>query len=676
MARSNKSLRSVLIANRGEIACRIIEAAQARGLRAIAVYSDADASGRHVRLADEAHHIGGAEARDSYLNVDAVLNAAKWAKADAIHPGYGFLSENADFAERCAAAGIVFIGPPAAAIRAMGEKDKAKAIMTKAGVPVVPGYAGAEQSQAKLGRRADKIGYPLLIKAVAGGGGRGMRLVAAPGDFAEALTSAKREAKGAFGNDRVLLEKFITEPRHIELQVFGDSHGQVVHLFERDCTAQRRHQKVVEEAPAPGMTQGLRAKMGEAAVAAAKAVDYVGAGTVEFIVPGSAALSDETPFYFMEMNTRLQVEHPVTELVTGQDLVDWQLQVAAGAPLPLSQDQIALDGHAMEARLYAEDPAAGFLPQTGRLGRVIWPEGPEIRVDRGVDQGDEISPYYDPMIAKIIAGGRNRQDALQTLQTALGALRVAGLRTNAGFLSNLLADRSFVSGRFSTGLIDQAGGELLGDARARDKRAAACLAWLLAARGETRGVAAAAAADPFAVLTAWSLSAYRQTFELTINGETDTVGFGFESGEVVAVDMDGLRFAVAVYRGDGGQLRIEFPVGPIEPLYAETSNGIVADCGGASFEVTRARHDGAEADMADGAEIIRSPMPGKMHVIRVKAGDRVKKGARLGVLEAMKMEHALTAAHDAVVAEVRAAQGEQVNEGDILFILESLDEDN
>ena len=449
-----ETLPSILIANRGEIACRVIRTAKAMGLRTIAVYSDADRDAPHVRLADEAHAIGPSPARDSYLRADIILDVAKKAGAACIHPGYGFLSENAAFADACATAGIVFVGPPSSAILAMGLKDAAKALVEKAGVPVVPGYHGARQETDFLRAEAGRIGYPVLIKAVAGGGGKGMRRVDAEFEFDAALESAQREAQNAFGDARVLVEKYILSPRHIEIQVFADSHGHVVHLFERDCSLQRRHQKVIEEAPAPDMPAAVREAMGKAAVEAARAVGYVGAGTVEFIADGREGLKADG-FFFMEMNTRLQVEHPVTEGITGLDLVEWQLRVAAGEKLPRLQPDIAMCGHAVEARVYAEDPEHGFLPSTGKLWALQLPAGDGIRVDSGVVEGGEVTPFYDPMIAKVIAHGATRNQALDRLAAALGETIVAGPRSNVAFLKALCEAEDFRAGRFDTGFIDR-----------------------------------------------------------------------------------------------------------------------------------------------------------------------------------------------------------------------------
>ncbi|MBL8491832.1 MAG: acetyl/propionyl/methylcrotonyl-CoA carboxylase subunit alpha, partial [Rhodocyclaceae bacterium] len=484
---------TILIANRGEIACRVIKTARRMGIRTVAVYSEADAGARHVRLADEAVCIGPAAARESYLVADRIVAACRQTGAQAVHPGYGFLSENEEFAETLAANGIVFIGPPVSAIRAMGLKSESKKLMEKAGVPLTPGYHGDDQEPAHLQAQADAIGYPVLIKASAGGGGKGMRAVWKGEEFADALASCQREALSSFGDAHVLIEKYLQRPRHIEIQVFGDSHGNVVHLFERDCSVQRRHQKVLEEAPAPGMTAERRAAMGKAAVDAARAVGYVGAGTVEFIV------NQDGSFYFMEMNTRLQVEHPVTEMITGLDLVEWQLRVAAGEPLPLAQEQLSIRGHAVEARIYAEDPDKGFLPSTGRLLHLAPPEESlHVRVDTGVEQGDEITPHYDPMIAKLIVWDETRERALARMLQSLARYRVVGVSNNVGFLSRLVACPAFASADLDTGLIEREQGFLFpGDAEPpAETWLAAALAELLRERRDAQE-AAAHDADPF-----------------------------------------------------------------------------------------------------------------------------------------------------------------------------------
>src|SRR5712691_5065920 len=511
---------SVLIANRGEIACRIIRTARRLGLRTIAVYSQADEGAPHARLADEAHLVGPAPARDSYLAADRLIDIARRAGAQCLHPGYGFLAENPELVEGCAAAGIAFVGPPPAAMRAMGSKSEAKALMAKAGVPVVPGYHGERQEPKFLKEKAYETGYPVLIKAVAGGGGKGMRRVDKHAEFEAALESAMREARGAFGDDRVLVEKYVGAPRHIEIQVFGDRHGNVVHLYERDCSLQRRHQKVIEEAPAPGMTPAVREAMGNAAIAAARAVGYVGAGTVEFIADGSGGLAADR-FWFMEMNTRLQAEHPVTEAVTGLDLVEWQFRVAAGEKLAFAPGKVPLAGHAVEARLYAEDPEKGFLPSTGRLVALEFPAAEGIRVDAGVDAGGEVTPYYDPMIAKVIAHAATRDQALDRLAAALDRTLVAGPRTNLAFLAALLRADDFRRGAFDTGFIDRNLAALGAVPRGRDAGAAAFGAAQLLAREQARIAAKAeAGASPWGATDAFQLAGARTvSLPVLVDGE-------------------------------------------------------------------------------------------------------------------------------------------------------------
>jgi acetyl-CoA carboxylase biotin carboxylase subunit len=616
---------SLLIANRGEIACRIIRTARRMGLRTIAVYSDADAHALHVQTADEAVHIGPAPVSESYLRADLILAAARQTGAAAIHPGYGFLSENAQFAEACAAAGIIFVGPPASAIRAMGLKDRAKALMDKAGVAVVPGYLGDDQSTDHLRQEAGKIGYPVLIKAVAGGGGKGMRRVDEAAEFTAALEGAQREGKSSFGDARVLIEKYVTRPRHIEMQVFGDSHGNVVHLFERDCSLQRRHQKVLEEATAPGMPEAMRKAMGEAAVKAAKAVGYVGAGTIEFIADASEGLKADR-FWFMEMNTRLQVEHPVTEAITGFDLVEWQLRVAAGEKLPVMQKDIHAKGHAVEARLYAEDPQKGFLPSIGKLERLRLPDG--VRVDTGVREGDTVTPFYDPMIAKVIACAPTREAAIAKLADALSTAQIAGVRTNNAFLIRCLRSADFIAGNIDTGFIGRHEADLI-------PHAALPPDILSAAAHFVTGENHAANDDPWNVQDSFRLS-----------------GKSRQSADFV---VDEKRVAVALPAPDGHADAMRLTNGDI---------AIMKD--GETFIVHP--HDPfAAADAAGGAsDRIVSPMPGKIIQLHVKAGDAVKKGQPLAVLEAMKMEHTLAAPADAKVASVDVAQGDQVNDGAIV----------
>ncbi|WP_445193075.1 acetyl/propionyl/methylcrotonyl-CoA carboxylase subunit alpha [Sphingomonas sp. Tas61C01] len=600
---------SLLIANRGEIACRIIRTARALGIRTVAVYSDADAQALHVRQADEAVHIGASPARESYLVGDRIIAAARETGAAAIHPGYGFLSENADFAQSVLDAGLVWVGPDPSSIRAMGLKDAAKERMIAAGVPVTPGYLGADQSPDRLQREADAIGYPVLIKAVAGGGGKGMRRVDDAADFADALGSCRREAASSFGDDRVLIEKYILSPRHIEVQVFGDRHGNVVHLFERDCSLQRRHQKVIEEAPAPGMDPATREAVCAAAVKAAQAVDYVGAGTIEFIADASDGLRADR-IWFMEMNTRLQVEHPVTEEITGQDLVEWQLRVASGEQLPLTQTDLAIDGWAMEARLYAEDPAKGFLPSIGRLD--LFDLGDATRVDTGVQQGAEISPFYDPMIAKVIAWGETREDARETLADALDAAVVWPVRSNAGFLVEALDHPAFVAGTLDTGLIAREGDALMPPVQPTE---------------EALIDAAASLAMPGLV------PGFR------LNASPRLSGSFLLDGEPVTIDFTD---------ADPGEL-------------AEADSVLIAE-GGQVWELRRWRATGVAAGAAaDGA--ILSPMPGRIIAVDVSVGDSVIKGQKLVTLEAMKMEHSLVAPFNGVVEDLTAIVGGQVSEG-------------
>jgi len=615
---------SLLIANRGEIACRVIRTAQQLGLRTVAVYSDADAKALHVRMADEAVHIGPSPARESYLVGDRIIAAAKTRGVEAIHPGYGFLSENADFAQAVFDAGLVWVGPKPDSIRAMGLKDAAKKLMAEAGVPVTPGYLGEDQDPKRLKKEADAIGYPVLIKAVAGGGGKGMRKVDAAKDFDDALESCKREAASSFGDDRVLIEKYILSPRHIEVQVFGDSHGNVVHLFERDCSLQRRHQKVIEEAPAPGMDDETRAAVCGAAVRAAQAVNYEGAGTIEFIADASEGLKPDR-IWFMEMNTRLQVEHPVTEEITGQDLVEWQLRVASGEPLPLKQDELFIDGHAIEARLYAEDPAKGFLPSVGRLEH--FDLGEDGRIETGVEEGDAISPFYDPMIAKLIAVGDDRDEAIDELAAILDAVEVWPVRTNAAFLVNALLEPDFIEANIDTGFIEKHLGELVPDAELDEsvRRSAAAVAILAA--DEDRA-APALAGFRLNAPSRLSVALSGQAVELGDEDEiADVSGFADEHRVVVFREGQAFEFALGS-RGTG------------------TSHGL---------------HDGE----------IEAPMPGKVTAVEVAAGDKVAKGQRLLTLEAMKMEHSLTAPFDGTVAELSAAQGQQVTEGQLLLRVEA-----
>ena len=636
----------ILIANRGEIACRVIETARSLGVTCVAVHSDVDAGAKHVQMADMAVHVGGNAPADSYLRGDVIIQAALDTGAQAIHPGYGFLSENPDFVDQVAAAGLVFIGPSADAIRAMGLKDAAKALMIKAGVPVVPGYHGADQDDALLAAEAGKIGYPVLIKAVAGGGGKGMRLVEEAGSFDEALASARSEAATAFGNSDVLVEKFVTKPRHIEVQVFGDG-TQAVHLFERDCSLQRRHQKVIEEAPAPDMTREMRDAMGQAAVLAAEAIGYKGAGTVEFIVDGSDGLKADG-FFFMEMNTRLQVEHPVTEAITGVDLVEWQLRVAAGEPLPKSQGELTISGHAFEARLYAEDVPKGFLPATGTLAHLRFPEG--VRADSGVRGGDTISPFYDPMIAKVIVHGPTRDVALAKLSAALKGTQVAGTVTNLGFLGALAEHKGFAAGDVDTGLI------------ARDIDTLTAVAVVTPSHWARAGMAAMGLDTPSAGAGFNLWAALRQSVALSNEGEAVTLFV-----EVNCADTQTwyVGDAVVVAQRVGGQWLLDRLSAP---AVAMTETCVtVFDTYGIAFDVVDPLQRDASA-MGDG-NIVDAPMPGLVKAVTAKAGQSVNAGDRLAVLEAMKMEHALLAARDGVIAEVLVSEGDQVEAGAALIRL-------
>jgi 3-methylcrotonyl-CoA carboxylase alpha subunit len=644
----------ILIANRGEIACRVMRTARRMGVATVAVYSDADAHSLHVAEADEAVRIGAAPVGESYLRGDRIIQAALDTGAEAIHPGYGFLSENPNFVDQVTAAGLVFIGPSAAAIRAMGLKDAAKRLMEKAGVPVVPGYHGDGQALVLLAGKAREIGYPVLIKARAGGGGKGMRRVDHPDDFAEALASAKREAKAAFGDDAVLIEKYVEKPRHIEVQVFGDNHGGAVHLFERDCSAQRRHQKVIEEAPAPGMTEAMRAAMTEAAVTAAKAIGYSGAGTIEFIVDASAGLRPDR-FWFMEMNTRLQVEHPVTEMVTGVDLVEWQLRVAAGEPLPRRQDEIRLSGHAFEARLYAEDASRGFLPATGTLHHLAFPrrapEGAAIRIETGVRQGDAISPYYDPMIAKLVVHAKDRPAALAALSSALAQTEVAGSTVNTAFLAALAADPDFAAGDVDTGLIGRKQ-EALTALPAPGDRVVGIAALAAAGAGET-----APSADP------WSGIASYAHFHPTGR----RVRMHRDGGAVLAqvLPQGGGRYAVHL----DNDARLELRTGTdglVEGRPVARWLGHVTVFDGPVGHTFVVPDPLARADeTAAGGDSLRAPMPGLVKIVRASTGDRVEKGQALLVLEAMKMEHTISAPHDGTVASI-VAEGAQVTDGTVL----------
>lgn len=658
-------LTKVLIANRGEITCRIIGTCNRLGIATVAVYSDADRDALHVALAGEAVHIGPSPASESYLRGDRIIEAARETGADAIHPGYGFLSENPDFAYMVAEAGLRFIGPSPDAIRAMGLKDAAKALMEKAGVPVVPGYHGAEQDAGFLGREAERIGFPVLIKARAGGGGKGMRRVDSAADFPDALQSARREAEAAFGDPACLIEKYIAHPRHIEIQVFGDDHGNVVHLFERDCSAQRRHQKVIEEAPAPGMSETMRRAMGEAAVKAAKAVGYSGAGTIEFIADASEGLKAER-FWFMEMNTRLQVEHPVTEAVTGVDLVEWQLRVASGEALPLRQHELFISGWAFEARLYAEDAGRGFLPATGRLHHLDLPEH-LVRVDSGVRAGDRISPYYDPMIAKIVTRGPDRATALARLSAALAETRTVGVTTNACFLHRLTKQPDFAEGRPDTGLIDRHLAELTMIHPTPSEVAA------LAAVIASGALEPATSNDPWAGLTGFRLwSQAREFIELEHRGECLAISFSRrgEAGFVVSVNGKSVEIEVSgshdayMLQADGRKRRMHV---------VREGGDITIFGGGENWHFESVDPLAGEDEAMTGGDRIAAQMPGLIKLLRAVAGNEVVKGETLAVMEAMKMEMALSAPRDGKIAEVLVAEGEQVLEGAVLLLLEPED---
>ena len=655
----------ILIANRGEIACRVAATCKRLGIASVAVYSDADANAKHVAACDEAVHIGGAAASESYLRIERIIDAAVRTGAQAVHPGYGFLSENEAFAQACEAAGLVFIGPPVSAIAAMGSKAAAKALMQAAAVPLVPGYHGDDQDPELLQREADAIGYPVLLKASAGGGGKGMRVVEKREDFAAALASCKREAASSFGNDRVLIEKYLTRPRHVEVQVFADQHGGAVYLFDRDCSVQRRHQKVLEEAPAPGLPDDVRRAVGEAAVAAARAVSYVGAGTVEFIMT-------ERAFYFMEMNTRLQVEHPVTEMITGQDLVEWQLRVASGEPLPLRQDELRIDGHAIEARVYAENPARGFLPSTGTLKYLRMPEGVEfsigspsrapVRIDSGVREGDTITPFYDPMIAKLIVHGASREEALVRLSRALQACEAVGPQTNVAFLQRIVESQPFATADLDTGLIERHHAELFAPVERpfKEALALACGALLTREGGLAHG------ASPWDALSHWRLnSGYRQTIEWRDpdNESAFKVVYAREV-DSCTLEHDGVAQAFDWWRGSephafGARLGDARVTGRV---FIDSDKFHVFCLGSAlTFEWQNLLAHAADAEHGEGR--LTAPMPGKVIAVLVEPGAVVEKGAPLLVMEAMKMEHTISAPADGEIEEVLYAVGDQVPEG-------------
>ena len=653
--------KKILIANRGEIACRVAATARRMAIKTVAVYSDADADAKHVSACDEAIHIGGSAPKDSYLRWEKIIAAAKTTGAQAVHPGYGFLSENEEFAQACKDNGLVFIGPPPSAIKAMGLKAESKQLMEKAGVPLVPGYHGSDQAPELLKREADRIGYPVLIKASAGGGGKGMRAVDKTEDFDAALASCKREATNSFGNDNVLVEKYAQRPRHIEIQVFGDMHGNYVYLFERDCSVQRRHQKVLEEAPAPGLSDAMRQQMGEAAVAAARAVDYVGAGTVEFIV--EQLLDGGMKFYFMEMNTRLQVEHPVTEAITGLDLVEWQLLVASGQKLPLTQDELQINGHAIEARICAESPDNNFLPATGTLLVYAKPEATSfergmVRIDDGVREGDAISPFYDSMVAKLIVHGKTRQEALARLDAALAQTHIVGLNTNVQFLRYVLQSESFAKANLDTALIPREELVLFKQERIGLQMAVAC-----AVAQTLLDEKAFETADPFSRRDGWqSHGITLRRFEFEFHGE-------MQKAELTYLHDGALHLAVGdsagvlTFAGAGAGIDVQFGRQRLlANIYKNSNVAHIFSAQAATQIIAIDMLDHASAAHADVGRLT-APMPGKVVSFAVKAGDKVTKGQALAVMEAMKMEHTIAAPLDGVVEELLYLPGDQVAEG-------------
>ena len=664
--------KSLLIANRGEIAVRVMRSARDMGIRTIAVYSDADANALHVREADDAVHIGPSPAKESYLVIDKIIEAAKRSGAEAIHPGYGFLSENVTFAEACEKAGIIFVGPPASAIKAMGLKDAAKRLMEKAGVPVVPGYHGDNQDGAFLAGEANKIGYPVLIKAVAGGGGKGMRRVDDASEFAKALASAQREAGSAFGDERVLVEKYVSRPRHIEIQVFADMQGNAVYLYERDCSLQRRHQKVIEEAPAPDMPLDMRRAMGEAAVAAAKAIGYRGAGTIEFIADASKGLRADA-FWFMEMNTRLQVEHPVTEAITNTDLVEWQLRVAAGEPLPLAQADIPLNGHAVEVRLYAEDPAKSFFPSTGKITRLRAMHDEDIRTDMGVEEGDEVSMFYDPMIGKIISHAKTRDVALARLRRFLLAMEVAGPKTNLIFLANVMGHEAFQKADIDTGFIDKHLEELVPKVCLSADIAGALLIGHTLTRAHASHAVQAKTSEPWSPWAAtdeWVLGGHRpEEMSFLFEGEIVSVPFTPQGEGVQFTFEDEDHLVSGSLDGDGNILAI------VDGF--RISAGLVVDArgytlvhGGIAYGFTMP--DPLDVDLSGDSNIgsLNAPMPGKIIHVLAEAGAMVAKGAPLVIMEAMKMEQTLASPAAVTIASVNVAVGDQVEAGAALVVFE------
>ena len=663
--------KKILIANRGEIACRVAATARRMAIKTVAVYSDADAGAKHVAACDEAIHLGGSAPKDSYLRWEKIIEAAKATGAQAIHPGYGFLSENEEFAQACASAGLVFIGPPASAIKAMGLKAESKQLMEKAGVPLVPGYHGADQDSLLLQREADRIGYPVLIKASAGGGGKGMRAVEKAEDFLAALASCQREAINSFGDDAVLVEKYAQRPRHIEIQVFGDTHGNYVYLFERDCSVQRRHQKVLEEAPAPGLSEAMRRQMGEAAVAAARAVNYVGAGTVEFIVEQRA--DGSMNFFFMEMNTRLQVEHPVTEAITGLDLVEWQLRVASGEKLPLAQDQLRIHGHAIEARICAESPDNNFLPATGTLNVYRKPvctaferADLSVRIDDGVREGDIISPFYDSMVAKLIVHGQTREEALARLDEALAQTRIVGLSTNVQFLRHVVRSPSFAQANLDTALIPREAAVLFKQEPVGfSMAAAAAIAQTLLAEKAAEGV------DPFSRRDGWQTHGVTQRrFEFEFQGEAAKATLSYLHDGALHLNLGEVAGPLVFSKGEKG-ITLEFAGQRLTAeVFTQGEVDHVFTPQGATQITAIDLLAHAGETHAEGGRL-SAPMPGKVVSFAVKAGDKVEKGQPLAVMEAMKMEHTIAAPADGTVLELLYAPGDQVSEGAELLKIEA-----
>ena len=662
--------KKILIANRGEIACRVAATARRMAIQTVAVYSDADAGAKHVAACDEAVHIGGSAPGESYLRWERIIEAARATGAEAIHPGYGFLSENEEFARACVMAGLVFIGPPASAIQAMGLKAESKQLMEKAGVPLVPGYHGSDQDPALLQREADRIGYPVLIKASAGGGGKGMRAVDKSEDFAAALASCRREAINSFGDDAVLVEKYAQRPRHIEIQVFGDTQGNYVYLFERDCSVQRRHQKVLEEAPAPGMTEALRREMGEAAVAAARAVNYVGAGTVEFIVE---QLDGKMKFYFMEMNTRLQVEHPVTEAITGLDLVEWQFRVAAGEPLPLKQAQLKIHGHAIEARICAENPDKQFLPATGTLQVYRQPACTRferadggVRIDDGVREGDAISPYYDSMVAKLIVHGDTREDALARMDMALGEFHIVGLQTNVQFLRHVVASESFAKADLDTALIQREAAVLF-----EQEKIGAPLAMAGAIAFTLQQEKALETADPFSRRDGWrSHGPVSRSFEFEFHGQPHKAQLTYQHDGSLQLALDGQLLSLHIEpAADGLLVTLNGQRAHLQVYRLGEQVHLFSACGATQITVIDLLAHAGVAQHEAGR--LTAPMPGKVLSFAVQAGDKVSRGQALAVMEAMKMEHTIAAPADGVVAEILYAPGDQVQEGAELLRLQA-----